>query len=237
MGTDYTEQNAEIYSDEIEVDKLSLRPVVIELLGDVKGKKVLDFGCGSGRFSKLLAENGAKVEAIDNSLFQIKLAEKINCCEDINYVVGDEYKLAEFEENYFDKVLLNMVLPSFDNKESMERTFQCISRVLKNGQNLIVSTLHPLFLSPINEANDRVTNFNFKNYFDEGHIYNSEAVTCRGRVMKFRETHFSLDFISKIIEKSGFVIKRIRESRQVSEKNVFVPIYLVFECVKILNSF
>ena len=35
--------------------------------GDMRGRRVLDVGCGTGRLSALLAERGAKVWGIDSS--------------------------------------------------------------------------------------------------------------------------------------------------------------------------
>jgi SAM-dependent methyltransferase len=42
------------------------------LLGDVRGKTVLDFGCGDGEHSCLLASRGARVVAMDISLASIR---------------------------------------------------------------------------------------------------------------------------------------------------------------------
>lgn len=39
------------------------RPATLSLLPDVKGKRVLDAGCGSGLYSEWLLDHGAEVEA------------------------------------------------------------------------------------------------------------------------------------------------------------------------------
>jgi SAM-dependent methyltransferase len=44
---------------------LLLDPVMLRLCGDVAGKRVLDAGCGEGRFARMLAERGAVVCGID----------------------------------------------------------------------------------------------------------------------------------------------------------------------------
>jgi 2-polyprenyl-3-methyl-5-hydroxy-6-metoxy-1,4-benzoquinol methylase len=44
---------------------LLLDPVMLALCGDVRGKRVLDVGCGEGRFCRMLAERGAAVAGID----------------------------------------------------------------------------------------------------------------------------------------------------------------------------
>ena len=46
------------------------------LLGDVRGRTVLDFGCGSGQNSLLLARRGARVVGVDISASLIALAER-----------------------------------------------------------------------------------------------------------------------------------------------------------------
>src|SRR5215510_5205849 len=49
-------------------------PVVDELIADVSNKRVLDAGCGDGRYAKTLAVRGAHVTAIDGSPEMIALA-------------------------------------------------------------------------------------------------------------------------------------------------------------------
>src|SRR4051812_37789049 len=46
------------------------------LLGDVRGKRVLDFGCGSGENTILLSRRGAHVYAMDISESLIKVARQ-----------------------------------------------------------------------------------------------------------------------------------------------------------------
>ena len=44
---------------------LLLDPIMLDLCGDVAGKRVLDLGCGEGRFCRMLAERGALCTGID----------------------------------------------------------------------------------------------------------------------------------------------------------------------------
>ncbi len=46
------------------------------LLGDVQGRKVVDFGCGTGENSVMLARRGAIVEAVDISASLVEIAQK-----------------------------------------------------------------------------------------------------------------------------------------------------------------
>ena len=38
---------------------------MLDAVGDVSGRKVIDLGCGEGRFSRMLAERGAVVTGVD----------------------------------------------------------------------------------------------------------------------------------------------------------------------------
>ncbi|MBT4192020.1 MAG: methyltransferase domain-containing protein [Candidatus Diapherotrites archaeon] len=53
------------------------RPQSINALGNVKGKRILDIGCGEGYVSRILALKGASVVGIDNSREMIGKAIEI----------------------------------------------------------------------------------------------------------------------------------------------------------------
>ena len=44
-----------------------LDPIILQILGDVKGKLILDAGCGDGYLSRKLARLGASITAVDLS--------------------------------------------------------------------------------------------------------------------------------------------------------------------------
>lgn len=72
-----TAKAAGYQTDEAEWDRRATRPgsrpldyweYAFHLLGDLRGKHVLDFGCGGGWISRLLATAGARVTAFDVSI-------------------------------------------------------------------------------------------------------------------------------------------------------------------------
>ena len=52
-----------------------MRATMIGQLGDVRGKRILDAGCGTGMATEVLANMGAEVVGVDISPSLIKIAE------------------------------------------------------------------------------------------------------------------------------------------------------------------
>ena len=52
------------------------RPAILSLLPDVKGKHILDAGCGPGLYAEILLNRGATVTAIDISPKMIQFAKQ-----------------------------------------------------------------------------------------------------------------------------------------------------------------
>lgn len=106
----------------------------------VKDLQILDAGCGSGIYSRLLASKGAIVTGVDISKEMLKIAK--NESEGINnikYVQANLYELP-FKSNSFDLIICTYVL---ENIEKLEAVFSEFSRVLKNKSHLIFSISHP----------------------------------------------------------------------------------------------
>jgi ubiquinone/menaquinone biosynthesis C-methylase UbiE len=66
------------------------------LLGDVRGKTILEYGCGDGENTVVLANRGAKIIALDISAELLAIARKrleVNCCGDVNLLIGSAHGL------------------------------------------------------------------------------------------------------------------------------------------------
>ncbi|MCH7810564.1 MAG: methyltransferase domain-containing protein, partial [Chloroflexi bacterium] len=128
------------------------RPLVLDkphldLLGDVKGKRVLDAGCGEGRFSRTLAERGAKVTAFDLSRRMVELARESEGHHKlrIEYHEMDMCDLSAFGDGSFDVVVAYL---SIIDVEDYEGATAEISRVLRPGGQFLFSIVHPCFYPP-----------------------------------------------------------------------------------------
>ncbi len=121
-----------------------IMPKMLELMGDVKGKRILDLGCGEGGYSRKLAKKGAELVAVDCSKkaidHSIRLAEQENL--KIEHYVRNSNDLFGIEAEQFDIVLCSMMLMDC---EDFKGTIQEIVRVLKPGGRLFASVLHPCF--------------------------------------------------------------------------------------------
>ncbi len=106
------------------------------LLGDVKGKTVLDYGCGLGDNSVLLADRGAKVIGVDISPDLMELAQKRieahNMQDLTEFRIGSAHELP-LEDESVDVVFGMAILHHLDLDISSKEVY----RVLKNGGRAI----------------------------------------------------------------------------------------------------
>jgi len=116
-------------------------PYILRLLGDVRGKEVLDAGCGGGFYSLWLSENGAKVLGVDASKEMIKIAREKATRKvlDTRFLVGDITDL-RIEDSMFDLVLSTLVL----GMKELDKAMSELVRVTRNGGNIVISILHPI---------------------------------------------------------------------------------------------
>jgi SAM-dependent methyltransferase len=91
-------------------DPFGLLPPVLDLLGDITGRRVLDAGCGEGYLARVLAARGARVTGIDLSPRLIEMARAKNPAGDIGYRVADLSQPIQGIAGRFDAVASYLVL-------------------------------------------------------------------------------------------------------------------------------
>lgn len=141
-GTNISEVNvSENFSFAAQENRYALK-----IFGNLKGKSILDLGCGFGETAVFWAKRGATVEAIDISSasigLAIKLARKHKVTKNCHFQAMTAEHL-KFKKEQFDFVFGNGVLHHIDLKKSAPE----INRVLKNGGKAVF--VEPLAYNPV----------------------------------------------------------------------------------------
>lgn len=111
--------------------------LVLEYLGNLKGKKIMDIGAGSGYFSVKLAEHGAKVIAADVSdEFQTALKQRIedNNLENIE-LRKIPYDSPDLADNEVDMVL---IVNTYHHIENRSDYFSKVKQGIKPDGELVI---------------------------------------------------------------------------------------------------
>lgn len=139
-----SQESVESFSDEGDFTrKYLLNAVIFALLGDVKGKRILDAGCGQGYLSRLLAKRGAQVTGVEPAEAWYRYAQRQEAAEQL----GITYQQADLSSwtspsETFDYVIANMVF--MDIPDFQPALHNCV-QALKHRGELIFSLLHPCF--------------------------------------------------------------------------------------------
>jgi ubiquinone/menaquinone biosynthesis C-methylase UbiE len=112
-------------------------PSVMNHLGDIRTRVVLDYGCGSGNFSRYLRDNGAYVTGIDVSAGMIEVAKRIYP-GNIGYYRIDSGDLGFSADSVFDHAVANFVLCAIQDDDEIRKIIRELYRVLKPGGKFIV---------------------------------------------------------------------------------------------------
>ncbi|MBD2800426.1 class I SAM-dependent methyltransferase [Xenorhabdus sp. M] len=138
IGESYIQITETIPQRKIEVQ------TILDMLGDVKGKSILDLACGFGYYGRELRKNGAsKVIGVDISEKMIEIAReksRING-DDIEFYVIDVRNMGSFGK--FDIVNAVWLFNYATSIANLEKMFQVIANNLKLSGKLISYTIEP----------------------------------------------------------------------------------------------
>ena len=115
-------------------------PMLLSMLPDLRGKHVLDIGCGMGQHAKQYADMGAAlVLGIDISTKMLDWARSHNAAP----TVYQRLPMEELDqlEDAFDVVTSSLV---FDYVEDFDRMMRLVYDRMKLGAYFVFSTSHPM---------------------------------------------------------------------------------------------
>jgi SAM-dependent methyltransferase len=125
------------FQDNVDPNRtLLLDPIMLMLCGDVSGLRVLDLGCGEGRFSRMLAERGARCMGLD-LIGQMTRTARHRDASRNSYVTADAARVPAADGS-FDLVVSFVTMVDFPDIRSVIAE---IGRVLRPGGHLVVANL------------------------------------------------------------------------------------------------
>jgi ubiquinone/menaquinone biosynthesis C-methylase UbiE len=229
-------------------------PTLLKVIGNCKGKDVLDLGCGNGYLSRRLARTGAKVTAVDDSRRMIRNAQAHDPKNSlgVRYVRAQASRLTMFPAAKFDLVFANM---SLDDIEDAENAVKEVSRVLRSGGRFVASISHPCFEVGFNSAwvaekapgRPPVVHRKIRGYRD---LFAEKAQWNLGRAKRMftRSFHRPLSWYARTLGSHGLAITALEEPEPTKEfieeeqkvrgdldglGILEVPLHLVIEAVKL----
>ena len=144
LGTrDGYDRWAEIYDDEDNpLIRLEER-YIGELIGEVRGLRVADIGCGTGRHALRMAAAGAEVTAADFSAEMLAKARRKPHTGAVSFVHHDVATPLPLAAADFDRVLCCLVL---EHIADLGGFFAELKRICRPAGSLVLSAMHPAMM-------------------------------------------------------------------------------------------
>lgn len=249
---DFVREGKDFYREEMN------GPAFFSLVGNVKGKRVLDLACGEGSNTRILARKGARVVGVDFSRKMIDFAKQMEKKDKlgIDYHVSDAANLKEFSSNQFDVITCSMALMDIKNYEDAIRE---VARVMKKNGRFIFSITHPCFewglVTPNgqhigdwkykegtkNSPSRRDLHYEIKKYFGKVKCESSWDMERLIRPFKTTSFHRALTDYSKALYENGLLVRRLIEPKPTAKgalkypqlrKHRKIPQSIVIEAIK-----
>ena len=170
--------------------------------------RLLDHGCGGGRFFALFAELGWSVVGVDASRDQLRFARSRAEAVGAELVLADATELP-FGDASFDAVV--QVLVSTDI-EPFERLAGEAARVLRPGGVFVHVGTHPCFVGP-HSLRREDGQLLVPGYRERRRQFDLPAYHPQGVRRKVGAVHVPLDDLLNALADSGLVLERAIESR------------------------
>jgi len=169
----------------------------LEFLGDLEDKHVLEYGCGLGQMSSLLAKNCAKVTTFDLSAGSVAVAKKraeINGVSDKIHLAVAAGENLPFASESFDVIFGKAILHHLNANLGWYDLF----RILKPGGRAVF--IEPMGMNPLLNFVRAHGSYPGKNARGAGRPLNYEEIECWGR--GFRAFHYQEIQLLSMLERA-----------------------------------
>jgi ubiquinone/menaquinone biosynthesis C-methylase UbiE len=186
------------------------RPATLSLLPDVKGKWVLDVGCGPGVYAEWLVAHGAQVVAFDANRKMVRLARQ-RLGDKAQVVLANlEAPLDFLADGSFDVVVCPLVM---DYIKDWESTFIEFHRVLREGGYLVISMEHPYPKYDYHRQTSNYFNVELVEYVWRGF----------GKPVRVPSYRRPMSGVINPLVKAGFILEQILEPLPTEEFSLVDP--------------
>jgi ubiquinone/menaquinone biosynthesis C-methylase UbiE len=197
-------------------------PALLELIGDVRERVVLDLACGQGLIARALAARGARMTGVDISLKLLEIARgyEQRAPLGIEYIQDDAQVLTALGDAQFDGTVCN--LASMDIPD-LAATYRAVQRVLKAHGWFVCSITHPCFEVPQGRwvtDEDGVVARAVSGYFAEGFWRSNDPNGVRGKIGAY---HRTLSTYLNALADAGFALERLVEPEATGHRAEQVP--------------
>ncbi|MFS1511597.1 class I SAM-dependent DNA methyltransferase [Chengkuizengella sp. SCS-71B] len=210
------------------------KPVLLEMIGNIEGKKVLDLGCGEAKFGLELLQRGCiSYDGVEGSENMVREAIK-----NLNETGGKVYhSLMEnwhFQADEYDLVVSGLALHYL---AEIKDVFQNIYKSLLMDGRFIFSVQHPVLTSSIKSA---AASSSKEDWIVDDYFHSGERVEpwIDKMVVKY---HRTIEEYYQLLKQAGFSIEDIREGaprvKEFSNESEYrrrmrIPLFLMFSCKK-----
>jgi len=198
----------ELRSNKDNYNILVEQPAIKALLPNLKGKKVLDLGCGYGENCIDFIKNGAvSVVGIDISYKMLEVAKKENSNKLIEYIHMDMSEIGSLSQK-FDLVFSSL---AFHYVKDFKKLLYNINGLLNDGGVLLYSQEHPYTTAPKVGPTWTKDEFGNKIYYNLSDYMISGKRHSKWFVDSVEKYHRPISEIINTIISTGFVINNVVE--------------------------
>lgn len=196
-------------------------------LGDLKGRSVLELGCGNGVLAGQMLSKGAQVIGLDGSMEFLQEAKKVS--EDLKFFQADLNAEPDVEGK-FDLIISHMTLMDLRNPSPLVRS---IPNFLNPNGRFIFTIPHPVFFHQKREKDVQTGNS-----FKAVRSYLSQETWRINTFGGHDHFHRSLSWYFSLVNGAGLSVDLFLEPpHQTASRNPLAefynefPLYVLIRCV------
>jgi len=221
-----------------------ISPLILDILDNVKGKKILMMEWGPGKLSKKLTKKGAFVTKIDLKE-QINSFKNLKRPSDIKYISSEIFNKQNNPLNEKYDIIVSYMFHLYLNREEFFKSFKFIKQNLKDNGSLIYSDIQPFRAIVKNKIQRGVISLHnpfHANYLQFIHLQ-AKLRASNGDSLLSEYNRYPMSFLMNIFSKEGLKINNYYEPIPnvkdfktypilFSEEDKRVPPYILLKLIK-----